>query len=242
VFCLLVYIQLQPGISFVHLAAGPFTVGIRVTSTPTHRDERRALTHRVTRRVVGVQAGVQARREQTRSHRRSRQPIIFDFVFYRSILRTYSVDGHAGFAPAVRLFLPERRGNDDDGWGVGWSSTTRVSGRWVPTGFTKHKYNAKHKSIAKSNANAKHKSNAKHNANAIAERTRNASFASDVSSGTPLGGTFAMGASTPSSNRRTSRPAGTKNGKSASAERTFEVRIFQFSQLLYIHGKLQLGG
>jgi hypothetical protein len=187
------YIQLQPGISFVDLAAGPFTVGIRVTSTPAHRDERRALTHRVTRRVVGVQAGVQARREQTRSHRRSRQPIIFNFVFDRSILRD-SVDGHAGFAPALRLLLPERRGNDDDGWGVGWSSTTRVSGRWVPTGFTKSNSIAKHKSIAKSNANAKHKSiaksnanakhnaiaksnaNAKHNAiaksNAIAERTR----------------------------------------------------------------------
>ena len=160
-FCLLVYVQLQPGISFVHLAAGPFTVGIRVTSTPTHRDERRAVTHRVTRRVVGVQAGVQARREQTRSHRRSRQPIIFNFVFDRSILRD-SVDGHAGFAPALRLLLPERRGNDDDGWGVGWSSTTRVSGRWVPTGFTKHK----HKSIAKHNAIAKS------NANAIAERKR----------------------------------------------------------------------
>jgi hypothetical protein len=181
VFCLLVYIQLQPGISFVHLAAGPFTVGIRVTSTPAHRDERRALTHRVTRRVVGVQAGVQARREQTRSHRRSRQPIIFNFVFDRSILRD-SVDGHAGFAPALRLLLPERRGNDDDGWGVGWSSTTRVSGRWVPTGFTESNANAKHKSIAKSNANAKHNAiaksnaNAKHNAiaksNAIAERTR----------------------------------------------------------------------
>ena len=179
VFCLLVYIQLQPGISFVHLAAGPFTVGIRVTSTPAHRDERRALTHRVTRRVVGVQAGVQARREQTRSHRRSRQPIIFNFVFDRSILRD-SVDGHAGFAPALRLLLPERRGNDDDGWGVGWSSTTRVSGRWVPTGFTKSNSIAKHKSIAKSNAIAKHKSiaksnaKAKHksNANAIAERKR----------------------------------------------------------------------
>jgi hypothetical protein len=155
VFCLLVYVQLQPGISFVHLAAGPFTVGIRVTSTPTHRDERRAVTHRVTRRVVGVQAGVQARREQTRGGRRS-----LIFLFYRSILRSHSVDGHAGFAPAVRLLLPERRGNDDDGWGVGWSSTTRVSGRWVPTGFTKSK------SIAKSNANAKHKSNA------IAERKR----------------------------------------------------------------------
>ena len=179
VFCLLVYVQLQPGISFVHLAAGPFTVGIRVTSTPAHRDERRALTHRVTRRVVGVQAGVQARREQTRSHRRSRQPIIFNFVFDRSILRD-SVDGHAGFAPALRLLLPERRGNDDDGWGVGWSSTTRVSGRWVPTGFTKSNSIAKHKSIAKSNAIAKHKSiaksnaKAKHksNANAIAERKR----------------------------------------------------------------------
>ena len=60
----------------------------------------------------------------------------------------------------------------------------------------------------------------------------NASFASDVSSGTPLGGTFAMGTSTPSSNRRAPRgggPAGTKIGKSASAERTFEVRFFQFS-------------
>ena len=144
-FCLLVYVQLQPGISFVHLAAGPFTVGIRVTSTPTHRDERRAVTHRVTRRVVGVQAGVQARREQTRGGRRS-----LIFLFYRSILRSHSVDGHAGFAPAVRLLLPERRGNDDDGWGVGWSSTTRVSGRWVPTGFTKHK----HKSIAKHKSNA----------------------------------------------------------------------------------------
>ena len=164
-FCLLVYVQLQPGISFVHLAAGPFTVGIRVTSTPAHRDERRALTHRVTRRVVGVQAGVQARREQTRGGRRS-----LIFLFYRSILRSHSVDGHAGFAPAVRLLLPERRGNDDDGWGVGWSSTTRVSGRWVPTGFTKHKHKsiAKHNAIAKSNANAI----AKSNANAIAERTR----------------------------------------------------------------------
>ena len=156
-FCLLVYVQLQPGISFVHLAAGPFTVGIRVTPTPAHRDERRAVTHRVTRRVVGVQAGVQARREQTRSHRRS---FIFDFVFHRSILRSNSVDGHAGFAPALRLLLPERRGNDDDGWGIGWSSTTRVSGRWVPTGFTESNANAKHNAIAKSNANA------------IAERTR----------------------------------------------------------------------
>jgi len=92
VFCLLVYIQLQPGMSFFDLAAGPFAVGIRVAPTPTHRDERRAVTHRVTRRVVGVQAGVQARREQTRGHRRS---FIFDYVFHRSIFRSNSVDGHA---------------------------------------------------------------------------------------------------------------------------------------------------